>query len=142
METNKRIFIVDDDLFSLNSYEQGLKGHGHTHVETFDNGSLCLNRLHEKPKVIFLDHQMNGLNGFETLKKIKRYDPDIYVVMVSGQEDMKTAIDALKYGAFDYIIKNGGEVNRMQEVLERIGRIEDEFRRQNPSLLRKLLSFF
>ncbi len=141
MNTSK-LFVVDDDLFSLNQYQQGFKNLGFEDVELFENGTQCLNNLHKKPAVVFLDHNMEDLNGFEVLKKIKRYDPNIFVVIVSAQEDMKTAIDSLKFGAFDYVIKNGTEINRMKEVLERIKQIQEELKQSNPGFLRKLLSIF
>ena len=137
-----KIFLVDDDHFCLNLYEQHLINLGHTDVTTFDNGTACLNSLTKNPEIIFLDHNMDVLTGFELLKKIKRYDPNIYVVMISGQENMKTAIDALKYGAFDYIIKNNKEADKMEDVLLRITKIQKEISKSKYSFLKKFLTFF
>ncbi len=142
METTAKVFLVDDDLFSLNVYHQNVKNMGYTDVSLFLNGTICLNNLHKKPTIIFLDHNMEDLNGFEVLKKIKRYDPNIYVVIISAQESMKIAVDALKYGAFDYIIKGDNESERMKNVLLRIESIQKEIPKANPSFLKKLLSIF
>lgn len=143
METEKKFktFIVDDDQFCLNLYEQHIVNLGHSDVTCFDNGTDCLNNLMLNPEVIFLDHNMDVLNGFELLKKIKRYNPNIYVVMVSGQENMKTAIDALKYGVFDYIIKGDSEAEKIEDVLQRIRQIETELNRSKYSFFKKLLNF-
>lgn len=135
-----KIFIVDDDPFCLNLYEQHLINLGCNDVTTYNNGVECLNAIVEKPEVIFLDHNMDVLNGFELLKKIKRFDPEIFVIMISGQEDMKTAIDALKYGAFDYIIKNNEEVEKLEEVLRRITGIRHEMAKSRHPFLKKILA--
>ncbi len=121
-----KIFLVDDDLFSLNSYRQNLDNLGYINISLFLNGTICLNNLYKKPLVVFLDYNMDDLNGFEVLKKIKRYDPNIYVVIISAQESIKVAIDALKYGAFDYIIKGDNELEKMRDVLLRIKSIQKE----------------
>ena len=135
-----KIFLVDDDHFCLNLYEQHLVNLGHTDVTTFDNGTACLNSLTQNPDIIFLDHNMDVLTGFELLKKIKRFNPNIHVVMISGQENMKTAIDALKYGAFDYIIKNDMVAEKMEDLLRRITEIQKELKKSKYPLFKKLLT--
>lgn len=142
MENSANIFLVDDDLFSLNIYRQGLENLGYNKVSLFLNGTICLSNLNQKPDIIFLDHNMDDLTGFEVLKKIKRFDPNVLVVIVSAQENMKIAVDALKYGAFDYIIKGDNEIEKMKNVIERMESIKQEFKKANPTLIQKLLSIF
>lgn len=142
MENSVNIFLVDDDLFSLNIYRQGLENLGYHKVSLFLNGTICLNNLNQKPDIIFLDHNMDDLTGFEVLKKIKRVDPNVFVVIVSAQENMKIAVDALKYGAFDYIIKGDNEIEKMQNVIERMESIKQEIKKANPSFMQKILSIF
>jgi len=142
MKKNKKIFLVDDDLFSLNLYTKILENLAYKDLVTFTSGTQCLEKLSQKPKIIFLDYQMDDISGFEVLKKIKRYNPNIFIVMLSGQDNMKIAIDTLKYGAFDYIIKGDNEADKISKVLERIEILEDQIRKDNPSFLQKLLSIF
>lgn len=143
INNNPKIFLVDDNLFSLNLYQKSLEIEGYTNVSLFTNGSLCLNNLHHQPDIIFLDHNMDeDMNGFEVLKKIKRVNPDICVIMVSAQENMNTAIDALKYGAFDYIIKDEQEIKKMKFVLERIAAINEAIKKQKPTFIQRVLSIF
>ncbi|MFT4664591.1 MAG: DNA-binding NtrC family response regulator [Ulvibacter sp.] len=138
---NYKIFLVDDDLFCLNMYEQHLKNLGCEDISLFQNGTDCLNNLIEYPDVIFLDYKMDTLNGFEVLKKIKRFDPNINVVMISGQENLQTAIDTLKYGAFDYIIKGDQEIQKMEHVINRILALRRTIDKDKPSFFKKLFSF-
>lgn len=142
MRETFKIFLVDDDLFSLNYNQQELHNSGFDDISLFLNGTVCLNNLHLKPDVIFLDHNMDTMTGFEVLKKIKRFDPNINVIIVSGQETIKTAVDALKYGAFDYIMKGDNEIEKMKNAIERIKNIRLEIQKSNPTFIQKLLSIF
>ena len=59
----------------------------------------------EKPKIVLLDIKMRGMDGIETLKKIKEIDKNIVVIMVSGVKDDDVINEALRLGADDYITK-------------------------------------
>lgn len=142
MINTKKIFIADDDIFTSAIFKQHLHNLGYDDVTCFSDGTSCLNQLTEKPGIVLLDHQMDDLNGFEVLKKIKRFDPNIYVVMVSGQEDMTTAIDSLKYGAFDYIIKGTDTTDKITKVLYRIGEIHQLIINKKNKPLQKLANLF
>ena len=135
---NLKIFVVDDDLYYLSLFEQYLTNLGCADITTFERGTDCLNQLEEKPDVIFLDYQMDILTGYEVLKKIKRYDPNIYVVMISAQEEIKPVVDALKHGAFDYLQKGDNEPQKVREVLSRIMEVQDILTRTRPNLFKKL----
>lgn len=139
MEKNLKIFLVDDEMFCLNLYQQMINNLGFEDVSTFQSGYDCLEKLDEQPDVIFLDHHMRAIEGFDLLKKIKRHNPDQFVVILSGQESLQLAVDALKYGAFDYLVKGDGEEERIDKVLQRIIQINQLARKNKPSLIKKLL---
>ena len=140
--TNHKCFIVDDDAFTANLFSKVVSDYGYTDVTMFSSGVDALNQLHHQPKVILLDIQMDKLNGFEVLKKIKRVIPDTYIIMVSGQEDMKMALDTLRYGALDYVIKNENADKEIRKALTKIDVIEDRLRKQKTSFLRKITGVF
>ena len=121
-------------------YEQYLKNNHYENIISFSSGEECLDELHQKPDIIFLDHNMEDLNGFEVLKKIKRYDPNIYVIMVSAQENIDTAVNALKYGAFDYIVKDANVCERMTDTIEKIVKIKEEMSQNQRKGFRKFFS--
>jgi DNA-binding NtrC family response regulator len=114
----------------------------YTDVTYYSNGNDCLSNLNKNPDIIFLDHNMDDMTGFEVLKKIKRYNPNIYVIMISGQESIKTAVDALKYGAFDYIIKDKDVCEKIEIVINKIIMVKEELKKSNPTVMQKFLSFF
>ena len=137
-----KFFIVDDDIFCANVYEQFLKNSGYSDVTYFSNGNDCLSNLNCIPDIILLDHNMEGITGFEVLKKIKRYNPNIYVIMISGQENINTAVNALKYGAFDYLIKDKTVNDKLTHIIEKIIKIKQVMRESNPTIMQRILSFF
>jgi DNA-binding NtrC family response regulator len=142
MENQFKFFLVDDDVFFANLYDQHIKNLNYTDVTYYSNGNDCLSNLNKNPDIIFLDHNMDDMTGFEVLKKIKRYNPNIYVIMISGQESIKTAVDALKYGAFDYIIKDKDVCEKIEIVINKIIMVKEELKKSNPTVMQKFLSFF
>ncbi len=115
------IFLVDDDTLCLTLYQQFLKQLGYSNVELFDSGTDCIDGLVEHdPDVIFLDYNMEGMNGLDVLKKIKQFNEDIIVYFISGQEDIEVAVTAMKHGAADYIIKASLNPEKMKMIMERI----------------------
>lgn len=136
-----KIFVVDDEILYLNIFEQYIRNLGYDNINTFENGNDCLNNLINKPDVVFMDYNMGNLSGYDVLKKIKRIDPNLFVVMISGQEEIKNAIDTLKHGAFDYIQKEDDVENRIKDVLQRVTIIKDSLERSKPSFIKKIFQF-
>lgn len=140
--TQFKFFIVDDDFFCANVYKQYLINMNYTDIIHYSNGNDCLTNLHLNPDIVFLDHNMEDITGFEVLKKIKRYNPNIYVVMISGQENIKTAVDALKYGAFDYVIKGNDVYEKLELIISKIIAVKEELKKNYPHFIKRLLSIF
>jgi DNA-binding NtrC family response regulator len=105
MKTLKRFFIVDDDPFWTALLVQMLNDLGYFNILTFNNGFDCLKRLDLEPGVIFLDYQMDDLNGIEVLKKIKQNHPQMNVLLCTANEDINPAVTAVKSGSFDFLLK-------------------------------------
>jgi DNA-binding NtrC family response regulator len=122
MENQKdiKIFLVDDDPFCLSLYEGHLRNLGYHDITRFGDGFTCLDALDQKPDIIFIDQTMEGLTGIDVLKRVKYKDPDIYTVFVSGIEDIRIAINSIKNGAFDFIIKNNDVLKKMEKVMNEI----------------------
>ncbi|MBT5471962.1 MAG: sigma-54-dependent Fis family transcriptional regulator [Nitrospina sp.] len=101
---NELIFIVDDDAPLRLLAKTLLEDQGHA-VRDFDNGKSFLENLDEKPSLVFLDVMMPGLDGIETLKKIKELHPEIPVIMLTSVDKVETAVEVIKLGAYDYLLK-------------------------------------
>ncbi len=98
------ILIVDDEIGPRESLRMILKPN--YNVFTAENGNEAIKIIQQiNIDVATLDLKMPGLSGIETLKEIKRIDPDIMVIIITGYGTLKSAIEAIRYGVFDYIPK-------------------------------------
>ncbi len=107
------IFVVEDDLVYSKFLKHVLELNPDFEVDYFTTGKECINNLHKKPSIITLDYSLPDLSGEGVLKQIREFDPNISVIIISAQDKIKTAVDLLKLGAFDYIAKD-------QEAKDRI----------------------
>jgi DNA-binding NtrC family response regulator len=98
------ILIVDDDKSIRYSLKRIFEGK--YSILTAQNGEEALNRVKENPPdLVIMDIKMPGRSGIEVLKEVKSIDPKSLVVLMTAYGTTETAIEAMKYGAFDYILK-------------------------------------
>lgn len=114
------IFIVEDDPIFGKILEHHLSLNPDYDVQLFSNGQDLLKNLYRNPSVITLDYSLPDLTGSDILKRIKQYNPDIQVIIVSGQEDVATAVKLLKEGAYDYLTKEDNTRQRLWNVILKI----------------------
>jgi len=119
-----KIYVVDDEIFYADIIADFLKIKKYDKPKTFPTAEMMLDELYMKPDIVILDINLPGMSGITALKKIKEFDPDIYVIMLSSQEDIVTAVNTLKHGAFDYIIKDEKAFGKLLEVLEKVKHVE------------------
>src|SRR6201995_186702 len=108
-----KVFIVEDDVWYGSMLQHYLSLNPEYEVKRFESPRDFFAQLHENPEVVTLDYSLPDCDGAEVLKKIKEHNPDIRVIVISGQEDVATAINLLKNGAFDYIVKDEDTKNRL-----------------------------
>jgi two-component system response regulator AtoC len=101
----KLIFIVDDEQAISKLISYWVKDKWKYDVEVFNNGEDMLRGLQSRPDLILLDIMLPGLDGVETLKRIKQFDENIPVIMLSAQGNIQTAVDTIKIGAYYYFSK-------------------------------------
>jgi DNA-binding NtrC family response regulator len=100
-----RILVVDDEHLIRWSLEQNLKKQGYD-VLTAGSGEDALRLVREEqPDLVLLDIQLPGISGMEVLEKIKEFDDEIIVIMVTAHGGLETAVNAMRVGAYDYINK-------------------------------------
>ena len=128
MNNNKnkvKIFLVDDDALFLKSLEIEFLDNADFTVETYPTGELCIANLSHNPDIIILDYQLDGIvknamNGLETLDKIKAFNPEIPVIMLSSQDKIEVAINCMHHKAFDYVVKSETAFDRLQKIITSI----------------------
>jgi DNA-binding NtrC family response regulator len=112
-KSSYKIFVVEDDTWYRNFLTYSMQLNPDYEVLAFENAKDCLNNLHLKPDLITIDYSLPGMNGAELIKKIKEIDDQIQLIVISGQEDVGTAVNLLKLGVFDYLIKNEDTKHRL-----------------------------
>ena len=120
MADNFSVFVVEDDEFYSEVLEYHLSMNPDVTVTKFNNAKDFLKNLDKNPGAITLDYSLPDMAGEEVLRRIKEHNSDIPVVMVSGQEDIKTAITLLKDGAYDYIVKDEDTKDRIWNARKNI----------------------
>lgn len=111
--------MVEDEPFMAELQKYHLELNPDNEVHVFSSGKEMLNALSKKPDLILLDYNLKGENGGEILKKVQEKIPDLPVVIVSGQEDINTAVGLLKDGAFDYVVKDENMKDRLWSIANR-----------------------
>lgn len=105
MSSSGSILVIDDDSEIRYSLQRVLTAHGHA-VQEAASGEEGLKILRTAtPDLVFLDNRMNGMTGIETLQHIRSIQPHLLVVLMTAFGTAQTAIEAMKFGAFDYVIK-------------------------------------
>lgn len=100
-----RILIVDDEVIMRESLSGWLARDGHA-VTTASSGEEALEKLEQSHfDILLVDIKMEGISGLEVLRKVKENDPDVAIVMITAYGSIATAIEAMKNGAYDYLLK-------------------------------------
>lgn len=144
-ELSKKIFIVDDDPIQGEMLRDHLSKMSGFKVTVYSTGEECLQNVNEFPGIVFLDFYLNSvnkeaMNGLDVLQEIKRISPETDVVMLSGQDKIDVAVNTMKYGAFDYIVKGESAFYRAEKAVFNIYRFKKL--EGNASKYRKLTILF
>jgi len=103
--SSTKIFIVDDELVMRKSLSGWLERDGYE-VDTAESGEEAIEKLKEtRFDLLLVDIKMEGISGLDVLKHVRENDPDVAVVMITAYGSISTAIEAMKNGAYDYLLK-------------------------------------
>jgi two-component system, NtrC family, response regulator AtoC len=120
MDNQFSIFIVEDDAFYGSMLEYHLNLNPDYEVHRFETGKSLIDNLYKRPSAITLDYSLPDLDGETILKKIQKDYSEIPVIIISGQEDISTAVQLLKLGAYDYIVKDENAKDRLWNTLMKV----------------------
>ena len=119
-ETHLKIFVVEDDEWYSRLLVHTLSLNVDYEVRSFRTAGEFLECLHESPDIVTLDYRLPDMNGIDLLKKIKEENNDIQVILISGQNDIDTAVSLLKLGVYDYIVKTNDIRERLLLTVQNI----------------------
>lgn len=129
MASEKRyLFLVDDEPIQNEMLKDYLSDRFLYEIKTFDNGEEALKNMHLNPEILVLDYYLNAnnpnaQNGIDILKQLKETNPSTQVIALSGQDKIEVAIDTIKYGAYDYVVKGESAFSRIENIINNLSEL-------------------
>jgi DNA-binding NtrC family response regulator len=128
-KTSSKIMLVDDEKDFVEMLSLRLQENGETVIAAY-NGRECLDTLEKTPvDVVILDVKMPGMDGIETLKKIKKQYPLVEVIMLTGHGTIQSAVEGMKLGAFDFLLKPADFKELTEKLVKARERKKDQMER-------------
>ncbi len=135
-----KILIVDDEESFVEIIAERLSIRDY-HVQTCFSGSEAVEKIKDsKIDVVILDVAMPGMDGIETLREIKRMKPLTEVVMLTGHATVETAIEGMKLGAFDYLMKPCDNKELIAKINEAYARKKGQEEKITEAKMKELIS--
>ena len=122
---NPLIFVVEDNRMYNKLVVSYLKTNKFTNVESYLSGEEALNNMHKNPDIIIQDYLLDGMTGIEVLIKAKKINPAVEFIFLSGQDSIDIAINSMKYGAYDYIVKDQMALQKMVNKINKINSVTE-----------------
>jgi len=127
-QNKKCIFLVDDEPIQNEMLKDYLSERFDYDIKTYESGEAAIKEMHLNPDIIVLDfhlsaHLPDAKNGVEVLKEMKKIAPGTQVIMLSGQDKLEVAVDSMKYGAYDYVVKSETAFSRMENIFNNINEL-------------------
>lgn len=127
-QTKRYIFLVDDEPIQNEMLKDYLSERFLYDIRIFDNGEEALENMHLNPEIVVLDYHLNAhkrdaKNGVDILREIKDRYPNTQVIILSGQDKLEVAVDSMKYGAYDYVVKGEAAFSRTENVLNNVSEL-------------------
>jgi DNA-binding NtrC family response regulator len=118
------IFIVEDNKAYNKIVEHQLLMNGYQNIMSFVSGEDCLKNIYQKPDIVIQDYKLQGISGINVLQRFKKVLPKCEFIFISGQDNVDIAVNTVKLGAFDYIVKNETALQRLLPKIENITQIQ------------------
>lgn len=127
-DPKRYIFLVDDEPIQNEMLKDYLAERFLYDIRVFDNGEDALQNMHLNPEIMVLDYHLSGSkpgakNGVEILKEVKDKYPGTQVIMLSGQDKIEVAVDSIKFGAYDYVVKGETAFSRMENTMNNVSEL-------------------
>jgi DNA-binding NtrC family response regulator len=121
--TNLLIYVVEDNKMYNKIVSEFLIKQGYTNVKSFLSGKECVRTVKggESPDIVIQDYHLQDSTGIDVLINVKKHSKNSEFIFLTANEDMEVAVNSIKYGAFDYIIKDS-ELS-LKKVLHKIEKI-------------------
>lgn len=115
-----KIFIIEDDVIFGKSILYYLSLNPENEISLYTNGKEALAQRYQDPDLIILDYNLPGMNGMEVMQSFHNYNKKFPIIIISAQSDIRIAVNLLKEGAFDYIVKDPDLKDRLWMTMEKV----------------------
>ncbi|MCF8379442.1 MAG: response regulator [Bacteroidales bacterium] len=130
------VFVVEDDILYLNLINKELEKMGYVNIKSFNTGKEAMHNLDKKPDIALLDYFLEkDYTGMDILKKMKKRYPDTQAIFLTASDDVNIAVDTMRNGAYDYIVKGDTAFIRIRHLLKKISE-ENERKAKSRSIIR------
>ncbi|HEY3372017.1 MAG TPA: response regulator [Prolixibacteraceae bacterium] len=138
---NPLIFVVEDNHIYNKLVVSYLKTHKFTKVESYLTGEEALKNMHKNPDIVIQDYLLDGMTGIEVLIKAKKIHPKVEFIFLSGNDKIDIAINTMKYGAYNYIVKDQMALQKLVEAIHKIDSTTELVKTKNTLKLGVILFF-
>ncbi len=119
---NYLIYVVEDNKIYNHLVTEFLKKNGFEKVKSWYSGQECIQSLKKEalPDIVIQDYHMQDMTGIDVLRKVKKISPKSDFIFLTGNESTEVAVNSIKYGAFDYIIKDEVALDKVNDKIKKI----------------------
>jgi len=122
---NPLIFVVEDNQMYNKLVVSYLKTNKFTNVESYLTGEEVLKNMNKNPDIIIQDYLLDGMTGIDVLIKAKKTNPNVEFIFLSGNDNIDIAINSMKYGAYNYILKDQMALQKLVEKIRKITTVSE-----------------
>lgn len=115
-----KIYVIEDDMFYARYLKHHLSLNEDNEVEIFNSGKDVLKGGLDRPDIITLDYSLPDIDGLTLLSDLQNRWKNVPIIVISGQQEVSTAVKLLKKGAYDYIVKDDDTKDRLWAIINRI----------------------
>lgn len=120
------IYVVEDNKVYNKLITEYLAKQNFINVKAFFSGEECVDAIQkgEKPDIIIQDYFLEKMNGIDVLLNVKKISPDSEFIFLTGNESMEVAVNTIKFGAYDYIIKDKVTLDKVVDRIQKIRKVK------------------
>ena len=134
-----KVLMVDDEKQFRNTTKKILNRKGFNTILAA-SGEEAIEKMAENPDVVILDVKMPGMDGIEVLSEMKRIKPLVEVIMLTGHATVETAIEGMKLGAYDYLMKPCETADLVAKIDRAYGRKAEQEERIREARVKEIIS--
>ncbi len=116
----RNIFVIEDNKTEGMLLKLCLSSISNISISNFATGRELLDNLDQNPEIVIADLMLPDITGIELIKKIKEYNPDINIIVVSAQRDIDVVAKTQELGVYNYLVKSETCIEYLQNVINNL----------------------